>query len=417
MIRQHRIPVGAFGLAILFALSLSRADAQSVYGLDGGAATVLEMTGPPAACGYPTGPLLSAFPILAGFGCPLPGPVPPPPGILGDLAVNKATDTIWVTDGLAIGEYVASGPALGTPITGFVPLPFGGLITGLGFDSAGGLLWMTDGVLAQAVIPPPPPGCPGVGVVAIPPFPLPVAGPATDIEWDPLSGTLWVCDIAGMVTNVMIGGGLGPFGAFPAAPGPCGLMPVLQGLALDNVGTTLFGIPTMYVTDGFMVAYMFLGGIPAPPTFYTPAPCFPTMGPMNGLALAARALPYGAGADNSGAPAPFAGSIGQTISPNPAFTVTLSGSVPGSLAFLYLSTTGFYCPPPVILGLPVLIDLSLPPTLLGFAPVGALGTATFTTAIPPGFPPGVAGWLQWVAKTPLPSLQVSDALALNTDLP
>ncbi|MEW6071474.1 MAG: hypothetical protein AB1726_02620 [Planctomycetota bacterium] len=411
----------AGAIAGALALSVSLAGAQSQYGFAAGG-LVVEGAGPPAgACGYPNGPLLSAFPVVVPFGCPLPTPPAPPPMILGDIAVDKVADTAWATDGFICGEYIASGPALGTPITGFVPLPFGagGPITGLGYDSAAGFLWMTEGIFAQALIPPAPPGCPGVGVVAIAAFPLPLfAGAmATDIDWDPVTGTLWICDTLGLVTNVLIGGAIGPFGFFAAAPGPCGLAVPLEGLAIDPVGSTVFGIPTMYVTDGFTIAYEMLGGAPGPPTFYTPAPCFPALGPLVGLAFADRALSYGTGADNSGLAPPTIGSTGQTLSPSGTFTVTLAGSVPGSTAVLYMSTSGFYCPPPVVLGLPIYIDLSTPVSLLGVVPVGAAGTASLATGIPPGLPPGVTAWLQWLAVTPTPSLQVSEGLEVIVDLP
>ena len=328
---------------------------------------------------------------------------------------------MYVTDGWVVGEYTGSGAGLGAPISGFVPVPFGagGPITGLGYDSAAGLLWMTEGVFAQALTPPPPPGCPGVGVVAVPPFLLPIAGAmATDIEWDPITGMLWVCDTAGMVTQVTLAGGIGPFGTFPGAPGPCGLGLPLEGLAVDTVGSTVFGLPHFYVTDGFQVAYEGVGGVPGPPTFYTPAPCFPTMGPLLGLAFAARALPYGTGADNSGLAPPFIGSTGQTISPSAPFTVTLGGSVPGSNAFLFMSTAGFNCPSVNVGGLPIYIDfLTAPVQVLGVVPVGPGGTAFLTTGIPPGFPPGISAYVQWFAITPTPSWQVTEGLAITTDLP
>ena len=414
-------PAWMLAVSIAFALA-SHVGAQSHYGYDGATSFVVEATGPPGpACGYPNGPILSAFPSPVSFVCPTPAAMGGPPNIFGDVAVDKTNDTVWVTDGAIIAEYTASGAGLGTPLVAFAPLPFGtgGLITGLGYDSVAGILWVTEGTFAQALTPPPPPGCPGVGAVVVPPFLLPIGvAVATDIEWDPVTATLWTCDTTGVVTNVLPGGAIGPFGAFPAAPGPCGLAMLLEGLAVDTIGSTVFGIPTFYVTDGLQVAYVLVGGGPAPPTFYTPAPCFPATGPMVGLAFAARALPYGTGADNSGLAPPFIGSTGQTISPSAPFTVTLAGSVPASNAFLFMSTAGFNCPAVNVGGLPIYIDfLTAPVQVLGIVPVGPGGTASLTTGIPPGFPPGISAYVQWFAITPTPSWQVSEGLAVTTDLP
>lgn len=407
-----------------FALTANQLEAQSLYGFDGAGSLVVEATGPPGGpCGYPTGPMLSAYPTPLSWICPLPVTMgPPPANIIGDLAVDKVNDTVWVTDGIILGEYVASGGGMGTPVTGFVPAPFGSgaPLTGLGMDSAAGLLWMTEGLFAQALIPPPPPGCPAAGVVAVPPFPLPLPIPgslATDIEWNPVTGTLWICDTAGMVTEVVIGGAMGPFGTWPAAAGMCGLAPPLQGIAIDTVATAVTGLPTIYVTDGFMIDYQVPGGAPAPPTFYSPFPCIPTMGPLLGLAFAGRALPYGVGGDNSGLVPPTIGSIGQGLSPSATFTVTLAGSVPGSTAILYVSWGGLYCPALMVMGLPVLINLVPTPLMLGAVPVGPGGGAMLTTGIPAGYAPGNSFWLQWLVVTPNPSLQVSDGLALTIDLP
>jgi hypothetical protein len=419
-VKKHTRVLSALALTASFVLSTNMTEAQSLYGYEGAGSLVMEHTGPPGgACGYPFGPMFSVFPTMAPFGCPLPVPPGPPPmNIFGDIGVDKINDTVWVTDGVAIGEFTASGAGIGTPLTGFNPILQGGLpLTGLGMDSAAGWLWLTDGFLCWAITPPAAPGCPGVEVIIIPPFMLPLqpGAQATDVEWDPVTGTLWVCDTIGFVTNVTIAGGMGPFGFFPAG-GACGLMPPLQGIALDSVASSVLGIPTYYVTDGFGISYETVGGAPAPATFYTPMPCFGTLGPLVGLAFSARALPYGTGVDNSGLPAPNIGSTGQGLSPNPAFTVNLSGSVPGSTAILYLSWSGFYCPAVTVMGLPVLISLATPPKMMGVALVGAAGTASLPIPIPPGFPPGSTFHLQWLVVTPT-SLQVSEGLALPIDLP
>ena len=421
----HSIQRAALAASASLLLLSTSASAQSVYGLDGAGSLVLEHTGPPdAVCGYPGGPVLSSFPTPVPFGCPTAATFGPPPGsILGDIATDRFGDTVWVTDGFLATEYLATdlpGVGPGTPVNSYaIGLVTGAPVTGLGWDPGIGALWMTDGFLAWAEAPPAPPGCGAAGTILVPPFvlPTPSGAPATDIEFDPLSGTLFACDMAGFIYNFFPGGAPGIFAPFAASPGPCGLAPTLQGIAFDVVDTLVLGFPVLYVTDGFLIAHIDVFGAPAPPSFHAPAPCFPSAGPLLGLAVAGRALPFGAGADTTGLAAPSIGSIGQTLSPNPAFTTTLTGSVPGSVAGLYLSTTGFNCPPITVLGtLPVyLFPLGL--TLGGLAPTDAAGNAVLSTPIPPGIPPGTAFYVQWVVSTPLPSLQVSDGMAVVVNLP
>ena len=168
-------PVAAFAVAVAFA---SAPLAQTLYTFDGVA--VDEIAGPPGGpCGYPNGPLVGTFPSFVPFPCPTAGPVVVGP-CFGGVAVNKLTDTVWVSDGFVITEY---GPG-GAPITSFsigAVLP-AGPVAGMGWDSAGGILWLTDGFFAVGVVPPPPPGCGALPGVVIPPFPLGaflVAPPAT----------------------------------------------------------------------------------------------------------------------------------------------------------------------------------------------------------------------------------------------
>ena len=50
-------------------------------------------------------------------------------------------------------------------------------------------------------------------------------------------------------------------------------------------------VPALFVTDGFMIEYVDLTtGFLAPPTFYAPWPCNPTMAPSNGLAYAGSVM-------------------------------------------------------------------------------------------------------------------------------
>src|SRR5262245_56513228 len=282
-------------VAIALAALAPCLSAQSLYGIHGGGAVVApgitEFTGPPAGpCAYPNGPVISAFPTLVPFPCPVVGPFAPPPGILGDVTVDKEADLVYATDGLVVTAYTPAG----APVKSFV-VPFLGPLTSLGFDTAAGLLWLSDGALIAAVFPPPP-GCGGPLGVGVPPFPTPTPAPVTDIDWDPITGTLWACSAAGTISQVLVGGGLGAAGTVPVLLGPCPLAPVLQGIAVDvATGPIVIAGPKLYVTDGAMVYYLFPPGPPAPPTFYTTAPCFPVPGPpINGLAYSSHGITYGA---------------------------------------------------------------------------------------------------------------------------
>lgn len=231
---------------------------------------------------------------------------------LGDVAVNRATNTTWVTDGLVISGYTPAGVVFTTflALGPVLPAP----LTGLGFDGAAGILWATDGALVTGVLPPPA-GCfPGPAAVVFPPFPIfPPGAIATDVEWDPVTGVLLVCDVAGFVSDWLIGGAPGPLPPFGAPFCPVG---PLLGLAVDSGATALVGAPVVWVTEGFVIAYATPPGVPAPLTFHTTMPCQPTAAPLVGLAMTARPIAYGFGADTTGAPAPVLGAIGQTVVPN-----------------------------------------------------------------------------------------------------
>jgi len=398
-------------LAALAVLAMS-ASAQTVFGHDATGAAVELQTPPLGPCAYPgKGPMLGSFPTSVDFGCPLPGAVTPAAVPLGDVAFDKVTDTVWVTDGLVIGNYTATG----APLSGFdLPVGFAlpGPVTGMGFDPLAGELWITDGTMATCLVPPRAPGC-TQPVIAMAPFPLPIGAAATDIEWDPFTASLWVCDTGGMITNVLPGGTLGPMGAFPAAGTGCVLALPLQGLAVDTTVAS-----TLYVTDGFLMSRVRVSapGIPvaAPATFYAPVSCYIAGGPpLNGLAFTGHGINFAEGLDDAGAQAPRIGSIGNAYLGNPVFCIKLTGSVPGSLAFCFYSSGQALCPPSTLFGLPALL---LPPRRLGVALIDGDGSATL--GVPVGsIPIGTPIWLQWLAVTPLPSTQVSDGLAITIGLP
>lgn len=404
---------GAVGIGCLLA---GGASAQTLYGFDGnaGGATpiVREFTGPPGPNGYPNGPRVLAFPATGGPICPGLVAVPPAPPIDGDITVNAVTDEIYAADPMRIARYASNGAFLDSFLS---PLP----VAGMGLDASGPLLWITDGVVYGAVAVPPLYGCLGAPPpFASGPFPVPMGpglftAPITDIAYDPGNGSLWGCDLAGNVGNFLPGPVFvpGPFGFFGAAPGPCGLAPALTGIAVDN---TLPGVGTVYVTDGVMVARILPGGAPAPPTFYSPVPCFPTPGPaLSGLAFSSRPISFGVGGDSSGGSPPLIGSIAQSVVPNPGLSFTLSGSVTGASASLLLGT-GALGPPLPILGVPLYVGGMLVP--LGVTKVRYPGQA-FVNVPLPAVATGSTLFVQWVIVTPTGSVQTSPGMAFTTAFP
>jgi hypothetical protein len=413
--------VGALvGACCLVLLVAPLAGAQILYTVDGAGGLVWEtpaVPGPP--CGQPTNPALPwpfvGIPAPCPAGSPLLGPMlPPPAGIIGDIAVDRLTDIVYVTDGFVIEEFAAGtpiGPAPGTPLNAYVMPPIMGALTGMGMDGAGAItglptLWVTDGFVVAAIAP----GAPGCGPppVLIPPFPhglpVPPGGILTDITWDPFTGTLWVCDTTGTVYNMFpFGGPAGPI--FPVG-GVCGMAPMLQGIAYDLGSPAAFPtpyignqpVPALYVTDGFMIEYVdiFALGAPAPPTFYTPAPCNPTPGPSNGLAYSSRGIEYGVGGP---APTMIATSSGQSSSPGPTFTLyCLNGAPAGVLWVLFSTNTGtpgYLCPPLGFVGTPLYVSFFIAPG--GFFFLGpSLPIVALPAAIPAGLPPGVQIFVQFL---------------------
>jgi hypothetical protein len=400
MNRTHAFYVPALALAALAGSS----SAQSLVGFDGAAIALEQNGGPAGACAYPTGPFVGAFATAVASPCPVPGAAAFP---LGDVAVDRMTNVTWITDGMVVAGYAPGG----APLTGFlVPpgfiAPFFGPLTGLGADAPAGLLWVTDGAFAAAIAPGP---CGGFPAVVVPPFPLPPVGaPYTDIDWDSSTGTLFGCTLGGLIVNSFVGGAVGPFGVYP--PVACPLGP-LTGIAWDAGAPPGAGIT--FVTDGVLIGHILPGGPPAPPSFAFAPPCFPTAAPYVGLAYTARGTLFGAGFDPLGAIPPVIGSVGQSISPNPAFAVTLAGAPPGNLALLYVST-GALCPA-LAIPFPVYLALVPPPTLLAVGPVPPTGAITAPVPIPPGMPLGVSVDFEWFTVYLLPGTPVSTTSGLEAE--
>lgn len=395
--------------ALLAALSAS-ASAQTLYTWDQTMGVVSEFHGgpDPATCGYPTGPVVSAFAVPAGSPCPEPLPIggfgPSP----GGVAYDSATNTVLVSDGIVVGRYTTAGAFVGSVLS---PLP----VFGISMDSVAGLLWCTDGgALAYALIPPPPGACGAVAVIAVPPFPIPGGGPFLEIDWEPVTGSLFASSLAPLITNFLPGGAPGPFGTFGVPLGPCFLPPLILGLAVHD------GAPpgTLFVSNGFATSVILPGGAPAPPSFTFPFLCAPNPAPTRGLAFAAHGVPYGLGFDPDGLAAPAAATVGPSTTPSALFAHTLASAVPGGIAALVLST-GFACPAFPLLGAPALISPFGPTPILATVPVGPLGTVFLPTPIPPAVAVGVPLFDQWFILKPLgPSpLQVSNAVAFTTASP
>ena len=391
---------------------------QSLYTIHGVAlptSRIVEHTGPPGGpCAYPNGPILASFNSNQPFPCPTVGFIAPPPAaLLGDVAHDHAKDLLWATDGTTITAYTAAGVAtISMPLP---PIPFLGPLTGLGYDSQAGLLWMTDGAFALAVLPPPPPGCVPPPIV-VPPFPLPINGFATDIEWDPSSNTLFVCDTLGFVTNVMVGGAPGPWGTFPVV-GMCGppVLPPLTGLAVDTTTPSFFGMPlTLVVTDGFSINRVFVPGGMGAPTFYTPVPCYPvpTGLPVNGLAFALHGITFGKGCSTTGVVPPRMASTGNSSTPG-AMTLQLTGGPANGSAWLCVDLLA-QCPPFVFKGCPLYV---FPTWLFGPFPIPATGSITLPVVLPPALPTSQGVFLQWVCKPLLGGWSFSEGLALTIGLP
>lgn len=402
---------------LLFAfLPLTDAGAQSLWGVDGFGGTAFNVAGPPAGpCGYPTGPVIGGFPYVGGI-CATPGPfaggaVPP----VGDITVDRSNDMVWVTDGFLVSGYSRAGAHLAT-FPNPLPMPLTGLGYGGPFAAAAGpgILWLTDGTFAAAVVAPLA-GCVPAPPFLVAPFFVAFAGLATDIDFDPATGTLFLSNLSGVVSNELVGGGLGPFGVIVPAAG-CLPSPLLNGIAVDVAMCR-----NLYVQAGGIVIRIDFTGAPSVPTFYSPFSCFPWAGGAGtaGLAFDAAPIPYAASCDPGGAPGPIAGFAGQAVSPNPTFTLTLSGAAPGGLALLVLGT-GAACP---ALPLPGGCGLAVAPIsgLVGPFPVPAAGSLSLPAAIPPGLAcTGAQGFLQWLVKKPAAAgggFQTSQALELTAAMP
>ncbi len=379
------------------------AGAQSLFVMDS-QGDVVEFAGPPSGpCAYPGGPLLSLFGYVTGSPCPVPAAaVPPPPSLAGDLAFDKVRRELWITDGTAIGGY----QSFGTAYTGVTHDPgdvLAGPLTGLAYDASSDQLWIADATSAARIARPSTSGCNAANPSAqVGPFALPL-GPgasATDVDLDPFTGSLWMCDDQGFVTNVSIGGGVGPAGGFLAtAVAACGLQAPLTGIAVDDSAPG----GAFWVTDGTTVAYLAMDGSgAAPPTFYAPSPCTATPAGGTIVGMDGTSAPLGFGAPSNGfIPIfPTIGADGQAYVGNLTFTIQVGGAQQGEVVVLFVSTASI-CP-----------TLPLGPMNVHILPATSLllGAGVVTTFGPPldfpaplglGMTPGVSAYLQAAAYDPV----------------
>ncbi len=396
----------ATALALAIPLGVGPAQAQSLGAIRSTGPTLLEFTGEPDVCGYPTGPLLSFF--AAGPGsCPV---ITPFPEVFGGIAIDHVLDTVWGCDGTTFTNYTSDGIYV-TSFTMPAGSVLGGEVLGIAIDSLTHTLWVTDGAGVANIAPPivvPPCATPPTVLAAFTPS-IVLAGALTDLAWDPATSTLWACDELGDVHHLTTTGAMASpsFSALGCVGGP-----ELRGIATDTASGNL------YVTDGAVVAYLTPTGAVAPTTFYTSTSCAalpPGAMGTSGLAFAARPLLYGTASDPTGTP-PLMTAGGQSFVGSGSLSVTLSAADPGSLAYLIFDFAPA-CPPLPFKGVPL---YTLPTFLIGPFPVPGTGSITLPLALTdPSVIPGVPVFMQWLVKKPSPAglWEASEGLAFTTALP
>jgi hypothetical protein len=327
---------------------------------------------------YYPGPSVSRFPV------PEAVPLLPTGFPLGDLTMDNATGVIYHTNGTMIGSTNHPAYAPITPV--FPPFPAPpmiGPLTGIAIDSAGGILWCTDGAFCVGVSP-----VPGTPVI-VPVFPLAplvlLAPPVTGLDWDPVTGSLWAVTSGGAVYNFL--------------PGPVALAPTM--LPLPNIaGIPVVDIvvdrhpgafPGIYVQCFGLIAN-YVSGVISP----TPAPLTP--GIEDGIAYHnyPNTRPSGCGC----LPVTV-GTLGTNSLGNIGFAFTLSGVAPFDACAIAIDFAALL-PPVTIPGGCALYVNPLSPSLL-LAPVSADGTGFVIVPIPLALPPvflGAMAFAQFVYPCP-----------------
>jgi hypothetical protein len=388
------ILVGLTALFILFCPSW--AVGQTEWSIESSATLLGEYSSPPGGCAPPLPPYAVLTPPAPLPGCP---PLIPFPFLceLGGSAVDNdgnflsggpAAPAMLHTDGFTV-EMVdtTTGAYLMSWFVGGVSLP--GPISGLGYDSAGDIIWVTDGILCCGLIPLP--SCTAPLPYAVPPFPLPlIGGPASGLDWDPCTGTVWFSDCGGFVVNSTIAGGLVSF--FPAAPP---LTPLLTGLTVNTATIPVAGAsPNLQVTDGVTFAEFTSGGaLAAPGPFYLAANPYPIplFGfPVSGVGFSLRPVNYGVGCAGPTGVTPSIGFTGgYPFVGNAGFSITMTGGTPGAFSYLVADVSAA-CPALSLPGCPGSVWVAFPWLLMiPLGPVPATGSWTIPAPIPPA--PGPCG--------------------------
>ncbi|MFO0981330.1 MAG: hypothetical protein U1E76_06165 [Planctomycetota bacterium] len=419
---MHHVPIGRrtalVGLLTLAVTSVTLA--QTNWSIEGSKPSYGEYNAP-ACLVAPPPPYAVNPPPVPGGGCPTFGMFPPLSCRGGGTGVDNngnflsggpAFPVVINTDGFTItmstpaGAYVNSWPV---PPGAILPGP----ISGLDYNSATDVIWISDGFFCAGLglVP----GCP-IPPIAFPPFPIPSCSgaPTCGLGYSPCTGTLWSCDVAGVVTNFTTAGGF--LSCFLASPP---LAPILTGLTVNSTNGNI------QVTDGFLVAeFTPAGALAVPGAFYLAANPYPIplwAAPVDGLGFSLRPQNYGVGCSPIGPPPTIMFGGGYPFAGNGGFTVGETGAAPGAMAFLIFSLTRA-CPPLPIAGCPGTGLWIAPPFggILFVGIVGGGGTVVVPAPIPGagacGPPVGVPIYLQFVNKGgPIPpgKVQLTDALSFT----
>ncbi len=347
----------------------------------------------------------------------------------GDVAVDRLTDLVYVTDGLAIGEFhgdpacdsgIPPGTILNTytiPPIPSAPSPGGalGLLRGMGIDPVAGILWISDGyaIAGLSGFGAPAGSCPTLvlAVAAFAPQPLlPGFNSISDLTWDPVSGSLWITDIGtdsvdvGYVHNITVTGAsitTHLIVGFLTSAGTCSTHHLVLGIAFDLATPNGTSPPAFYVADAFgRIAYVDATSAPlviadtAPSTFYTPEPCgFSETLFVTGLAYSSGGITYGTPEDVM-----QISSFGQSTSPSTTFGIEVSNSPPNSQQIL-VAGFDYACPGPVVKGTSLWVGLGPPPAIILPLPSLPPDCTSILTPLPANIPAGVSIFVQVVAMS------------------
>jgi hypothetical protein len=391
--------------------------AQTNWSMDGTSVLAGEYNSPPAICTVAPPP----YAVM---------PVPPVPGCLplspfgfcaGGIAVDNNGNAL--SGGTAYPALVASDGNVilmtrtdGTPIASWfvaASLP-GFFVAGLAYDSAGDVIWVTDGIYVAALGLAP--GC-GVMPVLVPPFALGVVAPVCGIAWDPCSGTLWTIEPGlGEVEHWRVTGA--PLGFFSVSP-PLSIW--LSGIAVNVTNGNI------QVSDDTSVAEFTPGGVlAAPGAFYLTSNPFPIpawgASVYRGLGFSLRPQNFGLGFSPIG-PAPRIHSGGgYAFAGNATFTISETGAAGGATSLLLYGIKRA-CPPLPVAGCPPGTGLFL---AAGFSKIStgivpATGTVTLGAPLPSasgcGIPVGIPLFMQFVnfggPLLPPGKVELTDALSFT----